>query len=172
MHCHRQLSKWLISASMPFTRWTGPPIKKKSKSTTSLAVLARKRLGHFTVSSHEEQIASALHDRSGDWVWKGSLFAQGEARMAWLDGAGWHVVSCNWEWGVGGCTFCCRPFPACLSNMYSAMQLWEQWCHPVWRQWAASLVSLTKIILEVRDLKEGSLHMFKIFSVSEETVPS
>lgn len=28
--------------------------------------VARKRLGHFTASSQEEQIASALHDRSGD----------------------------------------------------------------------------------------------------------
>lgn len=43
---------------------------------TSKAV-ASKRLGHFTVSSQEEQIASALHDHSRDWPERGLCFPGG-----------------------------------------------------------------------------------------------
>ena len=122
-------------------RWRGPSkisVCWLNAAQTSNAV-ARKRLGHFTVSSQEEQIASALHDRSRDWPERGLCLPRGEARMAWLSCTGWHVVWGNWDpVGVGGCT----SLSSCLSKLSSVMQLWELWCHAAMQ--AASVVSLTK----------------------------
>lgn len=144
-HCHRELSGWFISASMPFFFfWMDRA--GKSKSRIGLAgwtfaqnsnVVARKRLGHFTVSSQEEQIASALHDHSRDWPERGLCSPGGEAIMAWLGCTGWHVVWSNWDrGGVGGCTFCCRPFPLSLQpHSCSSGMHWRLWCH------SASLVT-------------------------------
>lgn len=47
------------------------------KSRTGLAACAKQRLGHFTVSSEEEQIASALHDHSRDRPEKGLCLLRG-----------------------------------------------------------------------------------------------
>lgn len=41
-------------------------------------IVVRKRLGHFTVSSQEEQIASALHDHSRDEPERGLCSPRGE----------------------------------------------------------------------------------------------
>lgn len=48
-----------------------------SVAQTSEAV-ARKRLDHFTVSSQEEQIASATHDHSRDWPKRGLCLPKGK----------------------------------------------------------------------------------------------
>lgn len=127
---------------MPFLRRTGPSgeFKKKkpccwwSAGRTCKAV-ARKRLGHFPASSREEQIASALHDHTGDWAERGLCLPTGGARMARLGCIGWHVVRCSWTgmaWEAA--LFSLQALSCCLSNfLCSGMQLWELWCHPVLR---------------------------------------
>lgn len=100
MLCHRHLRGWLNS--WPFQ--DGQDQAENSKRRISLAGwawhkplknVARKRLGHFTVSSQEEQIASALHDHSRDWPERGLCLPKG--RLEWhglvAQGGMWPAVT-------------------------------------------------------------------------------
>lgn len=100
MLCHRHLRGWLNS--WPFQ--DGQDQAQNSKRRISLAGwawhkplknVARKRLGHFTVSSQEEQIASALHDHSRDWPERGLCLPKG--RLEWhglvAQGGMWPAVT-------------------------------------------------------------------------------
>lgn len=150
MYC--QLKWWFTSASTPFSRRTGPSwnFKKQNQrgllsvAQTSKAVAA-KRLGHFTVSSQEEQIASALYDHSRDWPERGLCLPMGKLEWHGLAAQGGMcsgVTGARVVWEAA--LFAAGPFPvfpnstqSCSSGSNDVIQ----YC----KQRAASLVSFSKI---------------------------
>lgn len=99
----RRRGKESTGGSWPFLRWTGPDRKVGSAYLRSPWAnedhcSKAKRLGHFTVSSQEEQIASAPRDGSGDGPERGLCSPGGDAWMPWLGCRGWHVVFLETGW--------------------------------------------------------------------------
>lgn len=119
-----------------YARWRGPSkisVCWLNAAQTSNAV-ARKTLGHFTVSSQEEQIASALHDRSRAWPERGLCLPRGMQEWHGLAAQGgmWSGVTGTWlAWEAA------LPFPpvfpnspqSCSSGNYDVMQQCRQ---PPW----------------------------------------
>ena len=143
-----------------WTRWCYRHIQQQnhpgwlSVAQTSKAG-ARKRLGHFTVSSQEEQIASALHDHSRDWPERGLCLPRGKLEWHGLAAQGgmWSGVTGTgvaWEAALFTAGLSQQP---CLSNLFSVMQLWQQWYHPL-LQAVGSLPE--DILYKVWDVKKGS----------------
>lgn len=111
---------------------------------TSEAV-ARKRLDHFTASSQEEQIASALHDHSRDWPERGLCLPRGKLEWHGLAAQGgmWSGVTGSgvaWEAAL----FTAGPFPPVFPTSTQSCSSGSNDVIQRCRQWAASLVSLTK----------------------------
>lgn len=97
---------------------------KKQKRPDSLKqsskAVARKRLGHFTVSSQEEQIASALHDHSGDWSERGLCLPRGSSNgMAWLHRVACALVELGPRWRGRLHFFAAGPFPPSFPTLLS-----------------------------------------------------
>lgn len=115
-----------------------------------------KGLGHFTVSSQEEQIASALHDHSRDWPERGLCLPRGKQEWHGLAAQGgmWSGVTGTrvaWEAALFAAAPSHPPspifssvFPTSTQSCNSGSNCVIQRC----RQCAASLVSLTKNILK------------------------
>lgn len=99
--------------SWPFLWWTGQNWKVGSAylhgPCTNEYHCCKKRLGHFTVSSQEEQIASALHDHSRDQPERGLCSPRGEPECHGLA-----AEASMWSYwnraGVACCTFNWRFF--------------------------------------------------------------
>lgn len=85
-------------------------------------IVARKRLGHFTASSQEEQIASALHDCSGDGPERGLCSPRGkpECPGSAAEAGMWAF----WKWaGAACCTYYFGPiFPTSTQSWNSGSQ--------------------------------------------------
>ena len=148
---------WLISLCFFFflrlwtmnpclTRWYYRHIQKQNQpdwlsvAQTSKAG-ARKRLGHFTVSSQEEQIASALHDHSRDWPERGLCLPRGKLEWHGLAAQGgmWSgVTGTGVAWEAALFTAGLSPNPVFLTSSQSCSSDSNdiiQRC----RQWAVSL---------------------------------
>ena len=63
-------------------------------------IVARKRLGHFTASSQEEQIASAPHDRSGDGPERGLCSPRGKPECQGLAAEAAMFLEMGWQHAV------------------------------------------------------------------------
>lgn len=115
-----------------------------SVAQTSKTV-TRKRLGHFTVSSQEEQIASALYDHSRDWPERGLCLPRGKLEWHGLASQGGMcsgVTGARVVWEAALFAAGHFPvFPTSTQSCSSGSNDVIQHC----RQWAATLMSFSKI---------------------------